>query len=49
LLVSFHLPFRLTNHRSPRFAGATLAMQLTHCLMHTVVAVISVLLLLIFT
>lgn len=46
LLVSFHLPFRLTNHRSPRFAGATLAMQLTLCSMHTVVALTSVVLLL---
>lgn len=42
LLLSFHLPFRLTNHRSPRFAGATRRIQLTLCLMHTVVAVTSV-------
>jgi hypothetical protein len=49
LLASFHLPFRLTNHRSPRFAGATLPMQLTLCLMHTIVAAISVFALVRFT
>ncbi len=48
LLASFHLPFRLTNHRSPRFAGARLSMQLTLCLMHTVVAAVTVAALLIF-
>lgn len=42
LLASFHLPFRLSNHRSPRFAGATFAMQLVLCSMHATVAAIGV-------
>lgn len=42
LLASFHLPFRLTNHRSPRFAGARFSMQLILCLMHIIVAAVSV-------
>lgn len=49
LLASFHLPFRLTEHRSPRFAGATLPMQLTLCLMHAVVAAFSIVSLILFT
>lgn len=49
LFFSFHLPFRLTNHRSERFAGATHPIQLVLCLMHTIVAITSVSLLLVLT
>lgn len=42
LLLSLHLPFRLTNHSSPRFAGATRPVQFTLCLMHFIAATTSV-------
>lgn len=34
LIASFHLPYRLSYTKSPRFAGVTLAAQIGQCLIH---------------
>ena len=43
LVASFHLPYRLRDTKSPRFAGVTLAAQLGQGLLHTIVVVVSML------
>jgi len=42
LLLSFHLPYRLSYTKSPRFAGVTLAAQIGQCLLHTIVVFLPV-------
>ncbi len=42
LLLSFHLPYRLSYTKSPRFAGVTLGAQIGQCLLHTVVVFLPV-------
>ena len=42
LALSFLLPLRLSFTRSPRFAGVTTSAQMVLILMHTIVAVVSV-------
>ena len=42
LALSFALPLRLSFTKSPRFAGVTTSAQMVLILMHTVVAVVSV-------
>ena len=46
LALSFTLPLRLSFTRSPRFAGVTTSAQMVLIMMHTVVAVVSVITLL---
>lgn len=41
LIASFHLPYRLSYTKSPRFVGVTLAAQIGQGLLHTVVVVLS--------
>lgn len=43
LLASFHLPYRLSYTKSPRFAGVTVAAQIGQGLLHTLVAGLGVL------
>lgn len=42
LVASFHLPYRLSTTKSPRFAGVTLAAQIGQCLLHANVVFLSV-------
>lgn len=41
LVASFHLPYRLSYTKSPRFAGVTLAAQIGQCLIHSIVVFLS--------
>ncbi len=42
LVASFHLPYRLSYTKSPRFAGVTLAAQIGQALLHANVVFLSV-------
>ena len=41
LVASFYLPYRLVHTTSPRFAGATIAALVGHCVLHAIVVGLS--------
>lgn len=41
-IASYHLPYRLSYTKSARFAGVTVAAQISQALMHTIVVAVSV-------